>query len=582
MSSPPPVTELGAWQEKQLADTRPNSTKTEPPKPEYTHAQMREAIDTYNRVYEPAIQPVYQTFKFLDPLVDKSSPIQLFLTVFAPVLQLLVYHTNLAAKRANAFCDDITALDMRRWIACRLEMTFYISEKAAVESFWSTNVYSKDHLPRSKYRAIEAFLCLNSAEHPPPGCDDWSWRVIDGMNAFRQRLYALFEPSSYVAVDESAIKFHGRQSNLFDLRHKPQNHGFLVLNLASHGGLIHDCIILSSKHGIEGDEGGLTINLATRTTRKRKHSHTGTTPEEVHLPPMKSALYRLCERVHIRFPTRQFICFMDNLFTDPHLARALLEIQFGTCGTVRGTAPGQSSLLKAIKATKPCPLRPDEWIIHIVDKKVMMMMWNDPLRGHIVALATTAFSSTKYELAPRKTKYTPTRKLRGELYFPVVYQPQIVVQYNIHMGEVDNSNHLRATRTVRRGRQKKWTKKFIEFLVDASHTNAYLTYHQALGEDDLGHRSREHFIKQLIRQLVDSPDQVHQKEEGDSFKYCQWKDCRTRSKQDRPTLVETSGNARASGHRRTTGYCKSCRKTLCIHGPCFKAFHEAHGLSYEQ
>ena len=399
------------------------------------------------------------------------------------------------------------------------------------------------------------------------------------MNAFRQRLYDLFEPSTNVAVDESAIKFHGRKADLFDLRHKPSHNDFLFLPIASEGDLVHDCIVLSSKNGIEGDEGGIPINLVTYSTRKRKRSHSGATAEEIHLPAMKAALFRLCLRLHKRFPQRQFICFMDNLFTDPNLARALLEIQFGTCGTVRGNAPGQHSMLKQIKATSSCPLRPDEWIIHVVDKRVMMMMWNDPLRRHIVALATTTFSSTTRELAKRRTKYTLVCELRGDRFSMKALQPQIVIQYNQHMGHVDTANHLRATRTVRRGRQKKWTKKLIEYFVDTSHTNAYLVYHQALPNPDPGHREREGFIKQLIKQLLESPDQVHYKGKSSKRNHCQWKDCRTGPQRDRPALVETSGNAARSGHRRIQGYFYTCRKVLCIDRACFQAFHEANGLS---
>ena len=161
MSSPAPIQELGAWQENQLRDTRPHTTKTKQDKPVYTHAEMREAIDTWDTAYEPAIVPIQQPFKLLDPHLDKSSPLQLFLAVFAPVLQLLVYHTNVLAKRADPFCDSITEMDIRRWIACRLEMTFYISERASVESFWSTNASSRKHLPRARYRLIEASLSQN-------------------------------------------------------------------------------------------------------------------------------------------------------------------------------------------------------------------------------------------------------------------------------------------------------------------------------------------------------------------------------------------------------------------------------------
>ena len=57
---------------------------------------------------------------------------------------------------------------------------------------------------------------------------------------------AILVPSSYIYVNESAIKFYDQKRDTFTLLYKPVKNGFIYYSLASYNGLIYDFILFSS------------------------------------------------------------------------------------------------------------------------------------------------------------------------------------------------------------------------------------------------------------------------------------------------------------------------------------------------
>jgi len=76
---------------------------------------------------------------------------------------------------------------------------------------------------------------------------------------------------------------------------------------------------------------------------------TGSTATEMHLPAIKGIVYTLSERVTRLYRDKSFVCLIDNLFIDIPLAKALLSIGVGICGTTRKNAPRIPSVLLAIQ-----------------------------------------------------------------------------------------------------------------------------------------------------------------------------------------------------------------------------------------
>lgn len=168
-----------------------------------------------------------------------------------------------------------------------------------MQLFWSNNARTTVLLGCVQFKAIEHYLCLNSELEATQTVDIppvWYWKVQHALDIVRVRFKLLLIPSSHICVDESTIKFHGRKLDVHRLDHKPAKRGFVVYALTSDGGLMHDFVVSSSQDGLEGVPEGITIELPTRTTRKRKRSETGMTATEIHLPPIKAMVYELCKR----------------------------------------------------------------------------------------------------------------------------------------------------------------------------------------------------------------------------------------------------------------------------------------------
>ena len=181
------------------------------------------------------------------------------------------------------------------------------------------------------------------------------------------------------------------------MKYKPTKEGFLFYYLNSYRGFLYNFILFLLKEGLEVYNNGLIVNLYTRATRARQRGTTGATAKEVYLPALKAEVYALCKRVTTDYGERLFICFIDNTFMDSHLAKALLGINIGICGTVRANTPGLPWQLKAIAAEKNTTLVDNGIVYRIVDNLIVFIVWRDNLRNYSVIFASTAFYPTAYK-----------------------------------------------------------------------------------------------------------------------------------------------------------------------------------------
>lgn len=363
------------------------------------------------------------------------------------------------------------------------------------------------------------------------------------------------------------------------LDHKPAKKGFVCYVLTSHGGLVHDWIMHSSQQGLEGVPEGISLDLATRTTRKRKRGTIGATADNITLPALKSIVYILCERVTAAWRRLQYICFVDNLFVDVNIARALLAINIGICGTTRKNAPGIPPILLAIQH-RFSKLLPDNAVTScIVDGLVNCMVWHDGLRKNWVSFITSVHRPGQILSAFRRSKHMRGTRTTPQGFTTVyIEQPAAAVDYNTYMGSTDANNQLRGEATVRIARQLKWTKKFLEFLIDICHTNAYLIWKRELRNQRTDERERDFFLQELITGLLYNPEDVHRPTHLKTRRYCGWSGCQPREYNRRQVLVEVRNSEKQSRPSRTTEYCETCMKVLCIGIGCWQAYHEAYGL----
>ena len=85
--------------------------------------QCQEQIKTVFPDYTPPIDTIYRKWKLRNLDYQSLSPVCLFLLFFQPIIDIIVHHTNIAAKRDSTIqklWTDVTDLEIRRWVAYRL------------------------------------------------------------------------------------------------------------------------------------------------------------------------------------------------------------------------------------------------------------------------------------------------------------------------------------------------------------------------------------------------------------------------------------------------------------------------------
>jgi hypothetical protein len=263
------------------------------------------------------------------------------------------------------------------------------------------------------------------------------------------------------------------------------------------------------------------LDIPTKSLRKRKRGATGMTATEINLPAIKSTVYTLCERVTAEYRQEQFVCFVDNLFVNIPLARALLTINIGICGTTRKNALGIPPVLLAIQHRFPELLPDNQVTTCILDDLINVTTWHDGLRENIVTFISTIHRPQATATAKRRSKHLHgTRTTPGGFNTVQARQPAIAIDYNSYMGSTDTINHLRASATVRRPGQPKWTKKFIEFIVDICQDNAYLVGKRNPLNRRRDHRERAFFLQELVNGLVQVQEEAHIPRRRPKRKYC--------------------------------------------------------------
>lgn len=106
-----------------------------------TEVQVQEQIQARLPYYTPPAEVPYRSFGLKHPQGGRLSPVALFLLFFQGVLNLLLHHTNIAIqdqKWNGHAVRSILEIEMKRWIACRIEMAKFGPKNASFRHFWSS------------------------------------------------------------------------------------------------------------------------------------------------------------------------------------------------------------------------------------------------------------------------------------------------------------------------------------------------------------------------------------------------------------------------------------------------------------
>lgn len=533
--------------------------------------------------WQPPLDRWYRPWRLRNPQHIEWSPIQLFLLYFEEVLAILMACTGKAAiidpDRESVY-KPFTELEWRSWLAIRLALRKDHAADGCTRDFWSRKHPATAGLSVHRFDEIERYLCLTNEVRKPSRSAPWFWKIAAGINAIRVACQTLTIPSSHFSIDEICIAFFGRCIHGGKLPDKPAKQGFLLYGANSKGGMLHDFLMHSRINKIEDCAEGTTFTISTRSTRRRARGATGVVGDEINLPMIRAAVLLLCQRLRARLPLESLTCFMDNLFNDVHLAKTLLQLRIGNCGTVRLNALDIPPVLQAIKTRWTNQiLGENQWTNIIVDDCVNCMAWCDNFRKKIVTMISTVHPATATEVAYRTAIASEFTRLHPDGHSVVrVRQPAIAVDYNEFMGATDNFNHLTQTVTCRRRGQDRWTTKYIEWMIDVAHVNSYLIWRSNPDNEDKNNEGTRPFTQILIQQLIEVPEKPHTRYQIDRPLRCAYTNCTPRPYKKRKVLGEVA-NPPAKRRTATTLYkCAQCNVALCNKPACWDAYHSSKGL----
>ena len=166
--------------------------------------------------------------------------------------------------------------------------------------------------------------------------------------------------------------------------------------------------------------------------------------------------------------------YMDSFFSSPDLYD-LAQKKISRCGTVR---PHRKNMPKDLR---PKTMRLKRWDICVRTRgDLSAVVWNDKRDERLL---------TNIHNPPREGNYCDEH---GN-----AIKPAIVVDYNRHMGYVDNTDRMANSYTASR-RTWKWTKKFFFHLLDLTIVNSYILL-SSCGGKKISHRD---FRLTLIREML--------------------------------------------------------------------------------
>lgn len=259
------------------------------------------------------------------------------------------------------------------------------------------------------------------------------------------------------AIDESMIAFKGRSSLKQYMPQKPIKRGYKVWVRADAYGYICKFQIYTGKNKdtqeIEQNLGGIVV-------------------------------LDLCEDLNFK----NYTVYFDNFFSSPNLMKDMMFKKINGCGTVRSN---RKEFPKCFSADKKMKKGDYEWRSTITG--ITAMKWVDKKPIHLIS---NFHNPNELNTITRKEK-DGTKK--------VITCPQLIKDYNIHMGYVDKADQLKSTYEIDRKSRKWWHRIFFHFL-DVTVVNSYILFSLGDDENKKNALTLKEFRLHLAAALVSAPD----------------------------------------------------------------------------
>ena len=344
-------------------------------------------------------------------LDDSSSPLSVFLLYFAEIITLLVvetnryYHDHLdRIDEGPSPLPDLTEAEMLVFLAITIQMGHCIRDK--LTDYWSRaeNVHTpfySNATKRDRFFHILRFLHFTDNKNEPDMTDENSdrlWKMRHLFDILNQKFGKFYNPSEHLAVDEVIVKYKGRVIFRQYIPKKHKRFGIKIYKLC--------------------DETGYTYNMTVYLGRDRQRTARHLTATHATVSELTENIQGRCHKL-----------YMDNYFSSPNLFDDLATKQIYCCGTVRPNRKGMPQDLGPKRMTLK---RGDLQVRTRGDLKTIL--WRDKRDVRIL---------TNIHDAPAEGNFCDTD---GK-----AIKPQIVSDYNRHMGYVEIEWRIRILSTVAHG-----------------------------------------------------------------------------------------------------------------------------------
>ena len=253
--------------------------------------------------------------------------------------------------------------------------------------------------------------------------------------------------------------------------------------------------------------------------------------------------------------------YVDNFYSSLLLFKDLQKVGIGACGTVRIDRKGIPVIFKST-------LQKGEVRTRRLDGGVLALQWQDK--------RTVSMLSTIHD-AGMSTIQRRTRQVQGGI--EQIQKPTMVVEYNKHMGGVDQADQMLSYYGFTHRTVKWWRRAFFH-LLNVSVLNAYILYQQ----QQVKKCTHEQFQIELARQLLvkyggQTPASLSSPQSSllptsSRLTGRHFPERTPDANNGRPTQSQCRVCCWRKGRKRvtTTYRCKQCQVPLCV-VPCFELYH---------
>ena len=367
----------------------------------------------------------------------------------ADIIQMIVEQTNLYSVQETGNSVNTNCNEMNVFISM-LIYTGLVKMSAFID-FWAQGTRFApiaDAMPLKRFQKLRRYIHFND-NTVARNSDDRFFKIRPVMDMVRRNFLAI-EHEEQFSIDEMMVPYKGtRAGNLRQyIRSKPHKWGFKLFTRAGVSGIVYDFIAYAGRSTFRPDD---------------------FTDAELKLGQGSQVVLTLCRSIP---EPRNSKVYFDNFFTSFELISHLRSAEIYAIGTMR-----QNRLRNVeMKTDKVLGKEPRGSYDYRTDASagITVVKWRD---NKVVTLAS---SFVGVEPLATMKRYDKVAKAKVD-----VPAPNIVRQYNVHMGGVDLADMLIALyRTPLKA--KRWHLVMFGQMLDMCVCNAWLLYRRDIKLLDQG------------------------------------------------------------------------------------------------